>query len=418
MPAWSCNSKRMDKFLKRAVAEESSQPPENAKRPRHNVEDITLSAEERFVLVSCFDEPERYVEVDLELLRPFNTRLYCVIRKDPPCTDSAGKCFWRTGMTRGLLLTLIRSLTVGMLTLSKNVAVGDALAMMDYENINLGGRIKPPTLGLAHPKRTETAQQTLQKTCEQVASVIVSWPRLEMCLDSSLIGAPCANSVTSTRAWIKFCHKPQPRSSAFWSEGSSFNASVARKFPKWAYSTLTAIGMLHSRLVRDNVLERDARGKEAYNTLEAAVESNMFGPFLATACDVSKSSGSASCRKEIARGEKFANEMRNIVIEGPLAKDKAAASFATAVFCLSEVIINVSPNLFNLFNGQCADENGKTLERTALKKALQQRGVAVVRWADDDKTPPGKPLLFPASWSQGVATNSPGPAMLIEFQSK
>tara|TARA_B100000575_G_scaffold288045_1_gene287405 strand:+ start:3857 stop:4453 length:597 start_codon:yes stop_codon:yes gene_type:complete len=197
----------------------------------------------------------------------------------------------------------------------------------------------------------------------------------------------------------------------------SFMSHIARKWPSWLYLTLTAIGVLHARLVKDEVVCREARDGEAYKALESAVEANALGTFFPVAYDISKShtSQSASIRKDVSRGERFANEMRQIITEGSLCKDKSALSYANAVFCLSELILNISPSPASLFGGACADENGKTSERNLLKKALQQRGISLIRWADDEKGP-SRPLLFPSGWVDARTPSSC--TMLLEFQTK
>ena len=370
----------------------------------------------RFVLVSCFDDPDKYVEVDTLLLKPFKSRLYKMILHDEPFVDSSGKRFWRTGMTRALLQTMIRSLTIGLLTVGKGVTVGEALSMFDYENIVVGNKLKPAPLGVAFPKRLEPAQQTLTNTCEQIASCIAMWPRLETCLDSSLFGAVCLNSVTATRAWVRFCKKPVIRTAGNTGSDSAFFAAMARKTPRWLWSTLMAIGVVHAHLVRDNHLDAKARDMQAYAALEQAVESNGLGPFLAGSYDVSKSAvlSNAPIRKEARRGDKFAAEMRNVINDGAMHKDKAALSFATAVFCLCEMITTMTPNLTTLFGGSCADDNGRTHERALLQKSFKQRGINVIRWSDDEKEP-SKPLVFPPSWFQENGCCGSGASVLLEF---
>jgi len=46
------------------------------------------------VMISCFDEVDRLVEVDTRLLEPFNCRLYRMIKHDPPHVDHIGRRFW------------------------------------------------------------------------------------------------------------------------------------------------------------------------------------------------------------------------------------------------------------------------------------------------------------------------------------
>ena len=168
---------------------------------------------------------------------------------------------------------------------------------------------------------------------------------------------------------------------------------------------------------RDGVLDAKARDREAYTALENAVEANGIGPFFAGSYDISKSNTApnASIRKEVHRGDKFAAEMRNVINEGSMHKDKASLSFASAVFCLCEMIINTSPSAASLFNSSCADDSGRTHERSLLQKSLKQRGISIIKWADDDKCP-SKPLVFPPGWYH--EHSSSGPAVLLEFPTR
>ena len=116
-------------------------PP--AKRPRLNG---TGSAH---VLLSCYDDPDKHVEVSVDLVESFGCRLASLVRHTPPCALSNGKLFWRAGMTRSMLITLVRSLTLGELVISKGVTVGEALATLEYE-VCAKKRAPPRSAALSH----------------------------------------------------------------------------------------------------------------------------------------------------------------------------------------------------------------------------------------------------------------------------
>ena len=361
-------------------------------------QETCFAPSQRYAYVSCFDEPERLIEIDLDVFRPFGPRLYHIICKDPPDGEQNGKKFWRTGMTRAMVITLQNSLTANQLVIAKGVTVAEAMAIMDRENLNVGGRLRPPPAGAAFPKRSETTHETLQTTCEQIAQCLAQWPRLECCLDAALRGPQPKNSVSATRAWITFAKKPmaRPLSSAF---GADYMHSLARKMPRWLLSTLVSIGIVHYNMCRDGSVDFKARDRDSYTALYSAVESNGLGNFMPSVYDCSKSNPTtnANLRKDVLRGEKFATEIKNAVLEGSMCKDRPLLQYATAVFSLAEFMLDNSPSPASLFRSTCTDDHGKSLERTLLKKALQQRGISIVRWAEEDN-PSRKPLMWPPGW--------------------
>ena len=329
-------------------------------------------------------------------------------------------------MTRPLLQTLLRSLTTGALVLNKNTSLADALAMFDHENIVLGNRIKPPPSGIAFQKRVETTLQSLVTACEHIASCISMWPRLETCLDAVLQGSSCNKSVTATRAWIQFLNKP-PFSKSIGPGLSKGHVDentrhyYARSRPKWLTSTLCGIGVLHSRLVKEELVAVGARDREAYEALENAVECNGLGHFFAGLYDISRSSTpkNARTRKDLLIGEQFANEMYSVILEGPMGKNREALSFASAVFSLAQLMVNIAPSPAMLFCGACASEDGKTPERSQLKKSLHQRGISIVRWCDDKSMLKStRPLMFPPGWIDATNACPTTCLVLLEFTQK
>ena len=128
----------------------------------------------------------------MSLLESVGCRLASVVSYTEPSQAMDGRLFYRSGMTRGMLVTFIRSLTVGELVLSRGVTVGEALATFEYEGVSLTSTLPKPVVdmpraGVAFSKRTDEAKEMLSTLCNQVADAILHWPRLEAVLDLSLI---------------------------------------------------------------------------------------------------------------------------------------------------------------------------------------------------------------------------------------
>eukprot|EP00966_Prymnesium_polylepis_P193160 4477109-Prymnesium_polylepis.1 len=84
-------------------------------------------SESKYALISCFDEPDKFIEVNVSLIDSIGCRLASLIKHTEPSVAPSGKRFWRSGMTRAMLLTFIRSITVGELVVAKSVTAGEAL---------------------------------------------------------------------------------------------------------------------------------------------------------------------------------------------------------------------------------------------------------------------------------------------------
>jgi len=381
----------------------------------------TAASPPRFALVSCFDKRDELVEVDVRLLEQFDCRLYAVIKHNAPAVDHAGRLFWRCGMTRAMLQTFVRSLEHGELSLSKNVSVAEAMTTFEYENVPVGVpadrkaevaglRQAPP--GAAFAKRAERVSEDVARTSELVAHALARWPRLETCLDAALSGFPVSCTCTATRAWVRFTRKPQ----LHLDKGDS-SVALARSWPAWIETTLRAFGQLHGRLVRDKVVGERDRHAEAFNALYGAVQSDQLAWLMATPFDWPRHSMDRTARKESAKGELFANEQREAVLAASSARGQEppeALQYARACMSLAESLLFEAPNVATMYAGQCSDDQGKSPERVQLQRSLAQRGIKVVRWSEDDKTPP-RPLIFPPAWAEGPSSGSVHCAALLEF---
>lgn len=387
-------------------------------------------ADNKFAFVSCFDEPDKYVEVDLSLLESLGCRLASVIRHTQPTTLATGRQFWRSGMTRAMLLTFIRSLTVGELVLSKGTTVGEALSVFEYEGVSVaratsGPRIEPPRFGVAHTKRAEPVSETLSSLCENVADAIVSWPRLEMILDNA-IGVHTVDAysrgysgnvtATSNRLWIRFADRPKSVDA----DGANFVVALVLKNPKWFQETMTAVGIVHHRMSLNDTEFAKARDEPAFKKLCHEIDNDTMSCFFPVKTDAPKAHCDPKLRKLITRGERFANEIRNTIIQfaqdGDVdSKATLNVQYARAVVTFVENLMTSAPVCAKVFSSLCADENGGTPERTALKKAMKTRGVNVVRWVEE-RDASVRPLVFPSNWRDGP-TSCYGPSVLLSFES-
>jgi hypothetical protein len=380
------------------------------------------------------DDPQRLIEVDLRVLEPFDCRLYKVITKDEPCIDPATqRRFWRSGhMTCAMLATFMRSLIHGELLCSRNVHPGEAIKAFEYECVPVGVRadsltdhpgLRFPSAGVAHEKRAESASDVVMRTCEQIAHALARWPRLEVALESALLGGPSVCTCTATRAWVRFCAKPQ-----LLAEKGDATHTLARKWPFWCSTTMGVIGMVHLRLVKEGKVQKEARHAAAYSLLAEAMDNDRLRGFFATAHDVPRQAQDKATRRDVAAAERFANEMRNTLLDAAsppvgqsaqqtlhamLPPNREAVAYARACFALAESLLHATPSPATIFSGVCCDDHGKTPERRQLSRALKARSITLVRWSDE---PVPKPLLFPPAWAEkGASPGSSNSTMLIDF---
>lgn len=389
-------------------------------------------------LVSCFDQQNNPVEVDLKILEPFNCRLYAVIKYQPPssyCAQS-GRPVWRCNMTRAMLTTFVRSLEHGQLSMGKDVSVAEALSTMEFENIPIGVSsrcvaeqklLACPPAGAVFQKRAERVQMAVLRTSEQIAHAVCRWPRVEACLDAAITGFPVAPTCTTSRVWVRFSKKPNIAM-----DRGDLELALARKWPTWMQKTLSMFGVVHDQLAYEKLVVASARDKATYEALESKVEADQLGSFMHAPFDCPHFARTRASRKENAAGDRFALEMRDILLEAAVAKAEAGAArredddvhtervrYARACFSLAEVILMEAASPASMYSGACLDDAGKSIERLQLEKSFKQRGVKVVRWSDDDKSLPSmKPLVFPSNWFDSSPTSSSASssfALLLDF---
>lgn len=370
----------------------------------------------RFVLVSGFDEPDKPVEADLKLLEESGCRLALLVGNSEPASYSSGRPVYHAGntLTRAMLVTFLKSLALGELVLSKNVSVGEALKVFEYEGIALSGsksKVAVPSDGVAFSKRDESALTSVAALCESVADAIVRWPRLEhvLALVLSDNGRSTSSSssqftATATRAWIRFAERP----AAVSGDGDHILA-LATANPPWLVSGLLYIGVTHHRMSSEEPGFGARRDEESFGRLWQQVEAEPLGNFACVLLDACKSMRDDASRHEVARGFAFAREVR----EGVINEKSVNKQYCRMLVRYVEYTRTHTPTCARLFSGLCSDDSGSTPERTALKKALKARGVGVVKWSDE-RDPNVKPLVFPPSWRDKAA--SLGPSVLLSFE--
>ena len=97
--------------------------------------------------------------------------------------------------------------------------------------------------------------------------------------------------------------------------------------------------------------------------------------------------------------------------------------FARACVGAAEKLLHDTPNLNAIFGGLCLDGSERSPERTQLAKALGQRGIRVVHWAEADSQQKTSPLLFPPWWYEGAGGSTPATTVsdamaLLDFSQK
>lgn len=385
-----------------------------------------------YAMISCMDEPERLVEVDLGLLSQFNCRLWKIILHDKPKLQPGTKIpFWRSSMTRAMLLTMMRSLLHGELSLGKQVSVAEAFTTFEHENIPIGvpderkaeiAMIREPPTGIVFQKRSERVTEFVLRTSEQIAHSISRWPRLEACMDASLSGAPVPYTCTSKRIWVNFCKKP-----ILPYDKSDCILHIVRKWPTWCFSMLTAVGIVHERLCAKKIIDPKGRDVESFSALQSAVMKDTLSFFFATQYDWPSFAQTRQIRQGQTKAEAFANSLRNSILDSVPSREREhppanvvvaqrdleneEVRYARSCVSMVDALVHEAPNPATMFAGACGDEHGKSPERAQLARSLQQRGIKLVRWSDDEKGP-AKPLKFPPVWREGAGSVG---AMLLEF---
>ena len=395
------------------------------------------------------DSDNRHLQhVKSSLLKEFNCRLYREILHDRPrVCDETKKEYYEVMMTRAMLQTLVRAMVHRDLSLSEGVSYNEAVDTFNYEGIAYNAppagewnvaAVRAAPNGVGWKKRSEAINSDLQMICDQVANAMANWPRLEHCMDRAMEGHPTRIASTGTRIWVRFVAKPEVVM-----DRNDPILQLVRHWPAWLSRTMQAIGSVHYRLTKEEKIDSKARDMDTFCVLATAISADLQGKFFTTRVDIPKSASVREDMRRLAtRGERFATDMRNIILEqagssaqtvgqqnlqAAVAANAAAAQqhaataasvnaasqaataslsagssgqttlqqmgiqsahsskedrnrFARACVSASEQMLHDTPNLSTLFNGRCLDENERSVERSMLGKALSQRGIRVCRW--------------------------------------
>ena len=362
------------------------------------------------VLVSCYDLPDSPIELDTTLIQDFGCRLASLIKHTTPELVN-GREVWRCGLTKDMLLTIIKSLTLGELVLCGGIGVAEAVATLEFEGIFVRwGRKKhsiTPRNGIAFPK--PRSGNTLQKVCGDIADSIIQWPRLETLMQSPLSYRKCSNddsklTVSSTCAWIQFSPCP--------STGDHELINLACRSPNWFKKMVCWIGSYRHMLFKGTELE-NSHSRESFNTLIDSICDDTLGQYAMTRFDFCRDSARGDFKKAIAVGRDFYSLVCNNVLRHNDAKG-IAYNYACGIATFAENTIHEANDLDKLFSKKCCDESGASPERRQLAKALERRGVKVVRW-DDGQEITIKPVVFPSHFKQPRGQTN-GPCVLLSFE--
>lgn len=282
---------------------------------RLKTEDGTIN-----VFISCFDEPDKLVEVPVSLLESMNCRLALLVRNTAPSVRRDGRRFFRAGpaMTRAMLITFVKSSATGELLPCKGVTVAEAIRVFEYECPNDGGTLPPsvslPSTGLAFCKRGNGVMNGVATLCERIADAIVQWPRLESIMTcatppefvdeqpSSFCGDSQAMqyTATATRAWIRFADRPKV--SAQTACGCDPVLALATENPRWLSDGLMALGVMHYRMSQTDPELKRLRDESSFKKLYAHVTADPLGSFFAVRTDALNLVSYPRCKRELTMG--------------------------------------------------------------------------------------------------------------------
>lgn len=375
------------------------------------------------VWVSCFDMPLRLVEVELAVLEPFTPRLWHAIKYDPPEVNETGQKFWRTGMTLYVFAAFIMSLRFRKLCVGKNVAVGTLLNALEYEGVVLAPpqdapapfeRLPPPQAGVAYTKKDETARQTMSLLAEQMATAIVTWPRLEDLLRSAPAGGvPGRRGASLTRCWLALEHTPVVERAPAGLDKILF---TCEKNPRWLRQLIFHVGVTRAQMIRRGVLP-DEYKLSAYKILTRAISSAPLVSLWFLANDVPSHARTTEQNSDQHSGHAFAGIVRTTVLGAAREEDHEKVHFARALVAFASDIAEKAPCYATLFSGDCCDDSGGSTERQLFMESLRQRKVTVVKYAGTGKPGGGqllpegvRPLGFP-----GLSQSESKTVVLLDF---
>ena len=361
-------------------------------------------------LVSCYDDPDNLIELDTNLLNDFGCRLSLLIKNTTPEVVN-GREVWRCGLTRNMLLSMIKSLTLGEFVLCDGIGVAEAIATFEFEGVfvrsSRASHSITPRNGVAFPK--PVFGNTLQRVCADISDAIIQWPRLESLMQSPLSYKKCTKddsklTVSPTCAWIQFSSCPAVEDGEL--------ITLACRSPRWFKKILCGVGAYRRVLFKGTELEH-SYSRESFNTLIDSLSDDMLGQYALTRYDFCKGSARGDFRRALAAGNDFylsicANVTKPNDVKGDV------YHYACGIATFAENTIHESNDLDKIFSAKCCDKSGQSPERRKLAEALERRGVRVVRWADNEDISI-RPVVFPPQFKMPRSQNS-GPCVLLSFE--
>lgn len=342
------------------------------------------------VLLSVTDSDEP-VSVDRSLLIESGCRLGLALKYEG-VTESH--------MTKQMLLTFMRSLLHGQLSLGKGVSYQEALTTFQFEGISLGG--VPPAIvsGTSTAHHGASICDEIMFLSERLANHLITWPRLAKTCRNSIFGKGSV-SATPTRVWVRLLTRPQFRIRG----DGSHHSSLISKWPLWLSESLAFIGSIHDELVFEGIIEPHACDEAAVKLMAERLGSREYLGYSAHDGQPSI----PEVKRWRVRMDRFLHDVRSVLLE-PSDYPSEAHSFAKACLdlCLDE--LDSCPSHGHIYS-QMGD---KSTERIALAKALKSRGVTLVQWASAEEEAVINPLGFPPTWA---GANDVGPCCLLDIGS-
>lgn len=415
---------------------------EGSKARRKSAVDLPASSRRQgspkkgYVFVSAFDAPDRPIEVSLSLLQDFQCRLAKLVERDAPSTDERGRLVYQAGpaVTRGALVSALRSMACGELVLGKDATINEVLAVLQYEGVSVAGmsgvhkmrelpQVDSPARGLVYSRQrgSSVARSELEKLCTQIALAIVHWPRLDAGLCAAVEGRPsCGFECSATRCWLQFVScaplakgLPGARTNSIPNDPLE---ALAQRWPRWLSALVTVLEILHARRIRAPGAVLNEYSDELFKDITREHNYDKLGRFCLHRFDVPSADtarGLTSIRREISEAKVAAANVRMLAQE-PLPETTESGAidqrvlWARAAVAFGDETAARTPNLSALFDSHFGDE---TMERKELAKALRPFGVRVVSWAANNDPVEGA-LVFPSNY---VYKGARGPACLLSF---
>lgn len=407
---------------------------------------VLVDGKSRRVFVNTIDEPEHLFEINFATLADFDTRLYNVIKNDPPETHHDNRKFWRSDMLSAELKSYLRILaTGGRFFAGEGVTHDQMIALLDHENLNMSHSGRPArcvydSINVKLSTRSPTAE--LEDVCELVCGALQVWGRLHCSMDSTCTVGSYSHtlSVDSTRANICF-----PPCSEAVDVNEADASKIVQRWPSWLSMTIGWIGRIHYRVSNTTSLSSGARDEVAFRILAKAVEDDPLSSLLGCRFDVPKQLLKGDHAKERLHGERFAHEIRRILnpkrheefsverdmheqAEGHESAETKAVNhqFATAIIRYATMLASAAPCCNRIFSGACATSDGKTAARKILAKSLKRHSVTVLHWKEEYELQQMKangvalnPLVFPPHYNRKhVDLWTTGPMVLLSFDAR